>query len=193
MIELGRMHPWRPIPRYPRDIKLGLARKNECAAIDEFDKYAKKKPARACRWPLPDSVRLNTRPCGSGYLRAPSSTNNPGHRPDEARQIAQWEAFFNQAPLRNQLVARYLFAGTCTRPTCILRELDTGNFFELVRSIPAGTGHPDHRHRTTNDDPDGPCTTAGCARVTGPWCTRPICPIRWVPQNGAPGGAVSVR
>ena len=51
----------------------------------------------------------------------------------EQEQIRQWEAFFNRPALRNQLVSRYLYEHLFLAHL-YFEHLDSGNFFELVRS-----------------------------------------------------------
>jgi hypothetical protein len=73
----------------------------------------------------------------------------------EQRQIAQWEEFFNRKPLRNKLVARYLYEHLYPAHL-YFEELDTGSFFELVRSsTPPGQPIKVIATLRPNDDPGG--------------------------------------
>ena len=71
----------------------------------------------------------------------------------EQQQIALWESFFNQPALRNQLVARYLYEHLY--PTHLyFEELESDNFFELVRSrTPPGQPIDIIATLRPNDDP----------------------------------------
>ena len=157
MIELGRTHPLAANTPVPEDIKLGLARKNECAAIDEFDKYAKKKPQQGMPLAIAGLSETEYQTLRQWIFEGAVIDEQPwAPGPDEARQIAQWETFFNQAPLRNQLVARYLFEHLYPAHL-YFEELDTGNFFELVRSsTPPGQDIRIIATVRPNDDPSGP-------------------------------------
>ncbi|HYQ71821.1 MAG TPA: fatty acid cis/trans isomerase, partial [Gammaproteobacteria bacterium] len=68
----------------------------------------------------------------------------------------QWETFFNQAALKNRLVSRYLYEHFFLAHL-YFEELDTGHFFELVRSA-TPPGAPVRVIPTVrpNDDPGEP-------------------------------------
>ena len=74
----------------------------------------------------------------------------------EQTQIRQWETFFNRSALKNQLVSRYLYEHLFAAHL-YFADLDTGNFFELVRSA-TPPGSPIRVIATVrpNDDPGQP-------------------------------------
>lgn len=157
MIELGREHPLDPYSAVPEHIQLGLQRTNECPLPGEFEEYAKKKPLqgmplaitgleegeyRALQQWIKEGAVIDERPSPPGY--------------QEKAQILQWEAFLNQPAPRNQLVSRYLYEHLFLAHL-YFEHLDSGNFFELVRSR-TPVGEPIQIIPTVrpNDDPGQP-------------------------------------
>ena len=157
MIELGRERPLDPYSAVPEHIQLGLQRTNECPLPGEFEEYAKKKPLQGMplaitgleegeyrtlqQW-IKDGAVIDERP------------SPPGHQ--EQAQILQWAAFLNQPAPRNQLVSRYLYEHLFLAHL-YFEQLDSGNFFELVRSR-TPVGEPIQIIPTVrpNDDPGQP-------------------------------------
>lgn len=154
MIELGHAHPLPPDEPIPADITLGLARANECPTPDTFDKYAREKPQQGMPLAiagLSDQEYQTLRQWVFEGALIDEKPWLPG--PAEERQIARWEEFLNQQPLRNQLVARYLFEHLYPAHL-YFEDLDTGNFFELVRSsTPPGQAIQVIATLRPNDDP----------------------------------------
>jgi len=134
MIELGRTHPLEANAPVPEDIALGLARDNTCPASEDFDAYAADKPLQGMPLAiagLDDGEYQTLRTwIFEGALIDPPA---PAIGAAEQRRINQWEAFFNQTPLRNRLVSRYLYEHLFPAHL-YFDELQSGNFFELVRS-----------------------------------------------------------
>jgi hypothetical protein len=134
MIELGRTHPLPANTPVPDDIKLGLARENQCPLPEKFDKYARENPRQGMPLAIAGLTDQEYQTLRQWVFEGAVIDAKPWvATPEEARQIDRWEAFFNQAPLRNQLVARYLYEHLFPAHL-YFDELDTGNFFELVRS-----------------------------------------------------------
>jgi hypothetical protein len=157
MIRLGMEQPLPLHAPVPEHIELGLQRKNECPAPDEFDKYTKKKPLQGMPLAitgLSDSEYETLQQ----WIRegavidkklSPSLT-------EEQEQIGQWEAFFNRIAPKNQLVSRYLYEHLFLAHL-YFEGLHSGNFFELVRSS-TPSGEPIRVIPTLrpNDDPGQP-------------------------------------
>ncbi len=154
MIELGRAHPLAANAAVPDDIELGFGRKNVCPAPDEFADYAREYPLqgmplaitgltdgeyRTLRQWIREGAVIDARPAAPG--------------PAEQTRIRQWETFFNRPALRNRLVSRYLYEHLFAAHL-YFADLDTGNFFELVRSA-TSPGSPIRIIATVrpNDDP----------------------------------------
>jgi hypothetical protein len=157
MIRLGREHPLAANSPVPEHIELGLQRKSTCPLPAEFDQYAREKPLQGMplaitglsdsefatlqQW-LREGAVIDARP--SPLL------------PEEQAQILRWEAFFNRTTLKNRLVSRYLYEHLFLAHL-YFEGLDTGNFFELVRSrTPPGESVRVIPTLRPNDDPGEP-------------------------------------
>jgi hypothetical protein len=154
MIELGKTNPLPANAPVPDSIKTGLARENECRVAADFEKYAKDKPQQGM--PLAMSG-LSDREYQTlrQWVFEGSVVDTQPWVPDKAeqQQIGHWESFFNQALLRNQLVARYLYEHLY--PSHLyFEDLNSDNFFELVRSsTPPGQPIEIIATMRPNDDP----------------------------------------
>ena len=154
MIEFGRDHPLPANSPVPETIELGLARKNECPAPGEFEKYADKKPQQGMPLAIAGLSDREYETLRQWVFEGAVIDEQPW-QPDaaEQRQIEQWEAFFNGSAPREKLVARYLYEHLYPAHL-YFEELDTGNFFELVRSsTPTGQAIRIIPTLRPNDDP----------------------------------------
>lgn len=157
MIRLGREHPLPQNAPVPEHIRLGLQRNSECPRPAEFDAYAQKKPLQGMPLAiagLSDSEYGTLRRWimeGAVIDEKPSPLAQ-----EEQAQIRQWEAFLNRTALKNQLVSRYLYEHLVLAHL-YYEHLNTGNFFELVRSS-TPSGEPVRIIPTVrpNDDPGQP-------------------------------------
>jgi hypothetical protein len=154
MIALGRDKPLQPETRVAPDIELGLGRVNQCPTPDSFVDYATKNPQQGMPLalsPLSDGEfhTLEQWILEGGVID--EKTWQP--TPAEQQQILQWEGFFNQPSLRHRLVSRYLYEHLFPAHL-YFEELDSGNFFELVRSsTPPGIPIKVIATLRPNDDP----------------------------------------
>ena len=157
MIELGREHPLAANAAVPDDIQLGLQRKNECPLPAEFERYAEKKPLQGMPLAitgLDESEFQTLRQWIREGAVIDATPVLPG--PEEQQQIDQWEAFFNRPALKNQLVSRYLYEHLFLAHL-YFEQLNSGNFFELVRSsTPSGEPVRIIPAVRPNDDPGLP-------------------------------------
>ncbi len=154
MIELGRTHPLAANEPVPEDITLGLARETECPATGKFDDYASKKPRQGMPLAIAGLSDKEYQTLRQWVFEGAVIDEKPWVAgPREARQIAAWEEFFNKSGLRNQLVSRYLYEHLFPAHL-YFDEIDSGNFFELVRSS-TPPGQPIRIIATLrpNDDP----------------------------------------
>jgi len=154
MIRLGREHPLLPNTPVPEDIQLGLQRKSECPLPSRFDQYAQQRPLQGMPLAitgLSDSEFATLRQWIREGAVIDEQPSVPG--PQEQAQIRQWEAFFNRPALKNRLVSRYLYEHLFLAHL-YFEGLDSGNFFELVRST-TPPGKPVRVIATLrpNDDP----------------------------------------
>jgi hypothetical protein len=157
MIDLGRENPLAANTPVPADIKLGLARKNECPVPDKFDSYAKKQPQQGMPLAITGLSDNEYQTLRQWIYEGGVIDEKPDlPTPDEQVQIQQWESFFNQSALRNRLVSRYLYEHLYPAHL-YFDELDTGNFYELVRSsTPSGQPISIIATLRPNDNPGGP-------------------------------------
>ena len=139
MIRLGREHPLASNAAVPEHIQLGLQRKNECTLPDKFDKYAKKKPLQGMPLAITGLSEGEYRTLQQWIREGAVIDEKPApFSQQEQQQIRQWESFFNRQALKNQLVSRYLYEHLFLAHL-YFEQLNSGNFFELVRSsTPSG-------------------------------------------------------
>jgi hypothetical protein len=139
MIEFGREHPLPANSPVPEEIALGLARENECPVPGEFDKYAHKKPQQGMPLAM---AGLSDREYDTlrQWVFEGAVIDEQPWQPDAAEQ-------------RQKLVARYLYEHLYPAHL-YFEELETGNFFELVRSsTPPGQAIRIIPTLRPNDDP----------------------------------------
>jgi hypothetical protein len=154
MIALARYNPLEPNTRIAADIGLGMARANECPAADNFADYASQKPQQGM--PLALSP-LNDQEFHTlqQWISEGGVIDEKPWRPmrAEQQQILQWEGFFNEPSLRNQLVSRYLYEHLFSAHL-YFQDVGSDNFFELVRSsTPSGIPISNIATLRPNDDP----------------------------------------
>jgi hypothetical protein len=157
MIRLGKEHPLPAYAPVPDHIQLGLQRKSECPLPEKFSDYAQKNPQQGMPLAitgLSDDEFATLRQ----WIRegAVIDAQPVQLQPQEQAHIRQWEAFFNRTPLKNRLVSRYLYEHFFLAHL-YFEELDSGHFFELVRSS-TPPGKPVRVIPTVrpNDDPGLP-------------------------------------
>jgi hypothetical protein len=157
MIALGMEHPLAPNTPVPEDIELGLERRNSCPAPGEFDRYAKEKPQQGMPLAITGLSSTEYQTMRTWILEgAVIDEQPPVPGPKEQAQIGQWEAFLNKPALKNQLVSRYLYEHLFAAHL-YYEDLNTGHFFELVRSTtPSGEPIRDVATLRPNDDPGQP-------------------------------------
>jgi hypothetical protein len=157
MIRLGRDHPLPPHSAVPDHIQLGLQRKNECSVPAGFDKYARKKPRQGMPLAIAGLSDNEYETLQQWIYEGAVIDEKPSPLlQQEQQQIRQWEAFFNRAALKNQLVSRYLYEHLFLAHI-YFDDLDSGNFFQLLRSS-TPPGEPVRIIPTVrpNDDPGQP-------------------------------------
>lgn len=117
----------------PDTFDLSLDRSQQCPTIEEFDYYEKKNPLWGMPFGLPglqpDEISTISQWLAEGAKFDPL----PPLSSQSQASVNQWERFFNQPSLKQQLVSRYiyehLFLGHLRLTTGSERE-----FFKLVRS-----------------------------------------------------------
>jgi hypothetical protein len=167
MIRLGREHRWEANAPVPEGIELGLTRKNACTVPAHFEDYASFRPLQGMPFAftgLDDGEYQTLRQ----WVREGAVIDTKPFAPGEAEQaqIRQWEVFFNRSASKNQLVSRYIYEHLFAAHL-YFEGLDTGNFFELVRSsTPSGSAIQIIATVRPNDDP-GPLLYYRLRKVEG--------------------------
>ena len=156
MIALARSNPLQPDTRVSADIELGLARENVCPTPRNFANYAAQKPQQGMPLALSPLSAQEFQTLEQWIFEGGVIDEKPWWPTSaEQQQIEQWESFFNQPALRNQLVSRYLYEHLFAAHL-YFEELDSRNFFELVRSsTPSGMPISVIATLRPNDDPGG--------------------------------------
>jgi hypothetical protein len=157
MLRLGKEHPLPAHAPVPEPIQLGLQRKSECPLPAEFADYARKNPQQGMPLAitgLSDSEFATLRQWL--WEGAVIDAHPAPSQPEEQAQLRQWEEFFNRTALKNRLVSRYLYEHFFLAHL-FFEDLDSGNFFELVRSTtPPGEPLRVIPSVRPNDDPGQP-------------------------------------
>lgn len=153
-ISLGHANDFAPNSKLPDHLDVGINRINQCPKPDEFAQFAKEHPQSGMPYAVtgmtPEDYQTVQLWLAQG---APIDTVAVEPRAAEARQIEQWEAFFNQPGARENLVNRWLFEHLFLAHLYFEGE-NSGHFFQLVRSrTPSGQPVDPIVTRRPNDDP----------------------------------------
>lgn len=154
MLELGRGRPLVPNARLPEDLEIGIDRRNSCPKPGEFEAFARENSHVGMPFAvtgLSDAEYATLQ----RWLEqgAPLERQTLVPSPEEAEQIAAWEALLNAPGKRESLVARWLYEHL------FLAHLhfeggEAGHFFQLVRSrTPSGEPIDPIATRRPNDAP----------------------------------------
>ncbi|QUM84194.1 fatty acid cis/trans isomerase [Moritella sp. 28] len=130
-----------------------LNREQQCSTIGEFDDYELQHPEGGMPYGLPalnnDEFKILT----SWLMKGAKMSSLPALSDEHIVQVAYWEKWFNQAPLKNQLVSRYIYEHLFLSHL-YFNELDN-TYFKLVRSItPPGEPIEIIATRRPYDDPN---------------------------------------
>lgn len=133
MLKLKQAHPLPDEKRLPSEFDLGLARDQQCTTIETFDTYEDKYPLWGMPYGLPeiDAEHFETL---ESWLEAGAPTRPLAQAPEPINvRVDHWEAFFNQADTRSQLVSRYIYEHLFLA-RLYFSGIDEQRFFRLVRS-----------------------------------------------------------
>ncbi|GAB3107524.1 fatty acid cis/trans isomerase [Aestuariicella hydrocarbonica] len=133
MLELKKQHPANTQALLPSDITVNIDRDYQCPKIEEFDSFAQKHANWGMPYGLPPLSSQEHNAIISWLANGAPLPDEPPLPSELHIKIHQWEQFFNQTPLKNQLVSRYiyehLFLGAL-----YFDEVSSEHFFKLVRS-----------------------------------------------------------
>ncbi|MEG1042222.1 MAG: fatty acid cis/trans isomerase [Pseudomonas sp.] len=154
MLELGHKTPLTPNAKLPEEIVLGLNRTNMCPLPGEFDAYAGAHPKEG----MPLAVTGLTDAEHQTLQRwlaagAPVEHEAIQASPNEAAQIADWEALLNRPGSTEALVGRWLYEHLFLAHIYFVGG-EQGHFFQWVRSrTPSGQPIDLIATRRPNDPP----------------------------------------
>ncbi|MFM8333684.1 MAG: fatty acid cis/trans isomerase [Candidatus Methylumidiphilus sp.] len=134
MLKLKSQHHYtagQPLPDARFDFSLDRAQ--QCPSIEEFDPFAEEHPEWGMPYGLPGLSQKDQQTLLDWIeAGAPAAAPKP-LAPAYAERVAQWESFLNSRPLKNQLMARYIFEHWFLAHL-YFDDLKERVFFDLVRS-----------------------------------------------------------
>ncbi len=153
MLELKRRHPLPDAPVLPKSFEFSLDRSQQCARIEEFDRFERDHP----QWGMPFGLPALSDAEHATLVRwlelgAPFDGYEP-LPPAIERQVREWETFLNGDSLKERLTSRYLYEHL------FLAHLNFDadpqrHYFRMVRSsTPPGKPIRDVATRRPYDDP----------------------------------------
>jgi hypothetical protein len=153
MLELKREHPQPEGGALPAEFEIGLNREEQCPRPDEFEQFKKDHP----RWGMPYALPGLAQPDHDALLHwvAQGTPHEPPSElaPAVRENIDEWEQFFNQRGIKEQLVARYIYEHLFLA-SIYFEGVDEQTFFRLVRSrTPPGQPIDEIATRRPFEDP----------------------------------------
>jgi hypothetical protein len=138
MLELKQAHPLTEGLDLEKAFTFGLDREQTCSDAAHFDDYANKHPL----WGMPYALPQLEAPAHAalvGWLKAGAPAGDPPQLSAAITDaIRQWEDFFNEPSLKQQLVSRYIYEHLFIA-SLYFKGVDEHSFFRLVRSrTPSG-------------------------------------------------------
>lgn len=159
LLDLKQQHPLPPGKLLGPEFDLSLNRADQCPRIEEFDAYASANPQAGMPYGLPGLSATEHRTLKNWLAEgAPIAADKP-LPPSLAKEVALWEALFNQDSLKHQLAARYIYEHLYLAHIHFETAGQQTVYFKLVRSrTPPGQPIDVIATRRPYDDP-------GVARV----------------------------
>ncbi len=153
MLDLKRRHPLPDVPVLPKSFEFSLDRSQQCARIEEFDKFERSYPL----WGMPFGL-----PALSGaehatlvrWLELGAPFDEPEALPPAVeRQVREWETFLNGDSLKERLASRYAYEHLFLAHLFFDGDPQR-HYFRMVRSsTPPGQPIRDVATRRPYDDP----------------------------------------
>ena len=153
MLDLKRGHPLPADPVLPESFDFSIDRNQQCARIEEFDRFEKDFPLWGMPYGLPGLSDAESSTLVR-WLAQGAPYEGPAPLPAEVeRQVQDWETFLNGDSLKQRLVSRYLFEHLFLAH--LVFDSDPGrHYFRLVRSFtPPGEPIAPVATRRPYDDP----------------------------------------
>jgi hypothetical protein len=119
------------LPHHRYDFSLD--RSQECAAIEEIDRFEAEHPEWGMPYGLPPLSEPENRILMQWLEAGAPAAPAPPLTPAQNDRVAEWEHFLNGGDLKTQLMSRYLFEHWFLAHL-YFDDLPPGGYFELVRS-----------------------------------------------------------
>lgn len=133
MLKLKQQHPLPSAGALPDSFDFALDRNQSCATAETFDLYASRFPLGGMPYGLPAiPEQEHQRLIQWAENGAIAHAQREHLTPEQQRDVAQWETFFNGDDLKSQLVARYMYEHLYLAN--LYFPHDDRRFFQLVRS-----------------------------------------------------------
>lgn len=134
MLALKQQHPLPIGDTLPDTITLGLDREQQCTKPEAFDTFAANYPLWGMPYGLPglnrDEHTALTNWLQQGALGVPVAAPSAA----ALSELKRWEAFFNGASLKEQLMSRYMYEHLFTADLYFSDLGEGGSYYTLVRS-----------------------------------------------------------
>ena len=153
MLLLKRQHPLPQRTPLPDSFDFSLNRKQQCATIEEFDAFARRRPLWGMPYGLPGLSEMEYGTLYEWLRQGAPYEPPPPLAPELQAQVAAWETFLNGDTDKQRLMSRYLYEHLFLA-NLYFSEIPGRNFFRLVRSsTPPGEAVVPLATRRPTDDP----------------------------------------
>ena len=133
MLRQKRLYPQVRTGMLSDDFDLSLDREQSCPTLDEFDDYANDYPTGGMPYAMPDLDIESYTTLVHWLAQGSPISDDEDPSEDAAKQIKQWETFFNGTSNKERLVARYLYEHLF-QAHLHFDGTDNREFYRLVRS-----------------------------------------------------------
>jgi hypothetical protein len=153
MLDLKRRHPLPDAKVLPASFDFSLNRDQQCASIEEFDRFERDYPQWGMPYGLP-GLSNTERATLVRWLEQGAPYEGPASLPPAVeQQVREWEQFLNGDSLKAQLTSRYLYEHLFLAHLHFDSDPDS-HYFRLVRSsTPPGQAIREIATRRPYDDP----------------------------------------
>lgn len=153
MLALKKQNPLPGTDLLSNKFELGLDRKQQCPAIEEFDAYKKEHADWGMPYGLPGLTPKEHEVLAEWVANGGLMSKRPALPSIYEQNIQKWEHFLNGDSLKQQLAARYIYEHLFLAHL-YFDELPGHEFFEIVRSVtPPGQPISIIATRLPHDDP----------------------------------------
>ncbi len=153
VLDMKRRHPLPDVAVLPKSFQFSLARKQQCARIEDFDRFEKRYPPWGMPFGLP-GISDAEHATLVHWLEQGAPYEGPPPLPsDVAQTVLDWELFLNGDSLKERLTSRYLYEHLFVAHLHFDSD-PAHHYFRLVRSdTPPGQPINEIASRRPYDDP----------------------------------------